>query len=330
MKFLNFVFFLLFVSISFSALSCVNDAAGIIMSEQGINISSALAITVIIIAIAYAFGSAMSNTHYVVFAKDELYHLGFSVGLLACFGLILFATCQTVDFFFQSTFSKLELTSGCFVQNAELNSVANCYMTKVRDDANRLTDFYIRGHISNLMDSTFSVSIQLPLVNSYTATAGAYRRIISNQYDIITNAILVPALVSLSIQKILLSIISENVIRWLLPIAFLLRIFIPTRQMGNILIGLSVGLYVIIPFMYTFNLAMYDTILTDSDYSKFSSALSDPAFSGDCSSSALCAVSDSSWKVAKLIPQAFFLPNLTLAIFMTFITAINKALKVIG
>jgi len=32
----------------------------------------------------------------------------------------------------------------------------------------------------------------------------------------------------------------------------------------------------------------------------------------------------------RLIPQAFFLPNLTLAIFITFLGAMNKALRVLG
>jgi hypothetical protein len=190
------------------------------------------------------------------------------------------------------------------------------------------------------MDSTFSWSIQLPLVDSYTITGAAYKRIISNQYDMILNSFLIPALVSISMQKLLLNFINEDAIRWILPIAFLLRIFIPTRQMGNILIALSLGLYVIVPFMYVFTLSMYDASInmcnTSGSYSYANAVCDSPIDSYSCpvtnavTEAQVCSNTDGFWNVASLVPQAFFLPNLTLVVLITFFGSVNKALKVIG
>ena len=87
------------------------------------------------------------------------------------------------------------------------------------------------------MDSTFSWSLQWPLLNSYTSTAAAYKRIQSNQYDIIVNSFLIPALMSISMQKFVLIFINENVIRWILPTAFVMRFF----PLGEVTIEFRVG-----------------------------------------------------------------------------------------
>jgi len=138
---------------------------------------------------------------------------------------------------------------------------------------------------------------------------------------------LIPALMSISMQKLALDFINENVLRWILPVAFLLRVFIPTRSMGNVLIALVLGLYVIVPFMYVFNFAMNDAV--SGDCHLFSDAVCDYVVdSGDCANT--CGNPDGFWNVGRLIPQAFFLPNLTIAILVTFMTSINKALRVIG
>jgi hypothetical protein len=168
-------------------------------------------------------------------------------------------------------------------------------------------------------------------MNSYTSTADSYKRIVSNQYDIILNSLLMPALLSIGMQKLGLDFIKENVVTWFLPTAFFLRIFVPTRQMGNMLIALSLGLYVIVPFLYVFNFAMYDALLNKDDCKEFHTAVCDfVADGGHCTVNSVCNNETGFWAIARLVPQAFFLPNLTIAILITFLAAINKALKVMG
>lgn len=322
-------FFLAFFSTAFAA-SCLDfeNATQIVLTEQGTAIFAVLGLTTMIIAIAYMAGQFMSNANYIVFAKDEAYHLGFSVILLAAIGGVLVSSCIFSDFFYTSLFTNIEgVDEGCYFEGSSVNDVADCYIDIAKADAKSISEGYIEKYINELMDSTFSFSINFPLVDAYTSTAGAFRRIVSNQYDIVLNSFLVPALMSISMQKLALSFINENVVRWILPTAFFLRIFIPTRSLGNILIALVIGLYEVVPFMYVFNFTMYDALLDDC--AAYRDVVFDNAVDGYSEQNA-CDNPLGFWRVARLIPQAFFLPNLTIALLVAFLGAANKALRVIG
>ncbi len=326
------VFLLLLFGVIFPTFSCISNATDVVLSEQGTLIWVVIMLTVVVIACAYVAGSVLTNANYTVFAKDELYHLGFSVAILVGFSSLVLLSCNVADLFYTSFFHNIEgsLQGDCFNENS-MQATASCYMGLVKGDATSLSKSYIKNYLDKLMDSTFAWSIQLPLVNSYTSTAGAYKRIISNQYDLILNSFLVPALMSVSMQKIVLDFIRENIIQWILPAAFVLRVFIPTRQMGNILIALALGLYILVPFMYVFNFAMYDASNSSEDCQNMKDAVCDNAVDGSCSSPAqACSNPNSFWNVGRLIPVAFFLPNLTIVILITFLSCMHKALRVIG
>jgi hypothetical protein len=319
--------------------SCISNATDVISGDQGDNIAAVIAFIIVLIAIAYAAGTSLGNANYIVFAKDEAYHLGFSVVMLICFSGILVFTCTLMDFFYQSTFTHMNTllsaqgTTGCYQPGKSITALSTCYITAIKSDATQLTKTYINQYIGQLMDSTFSWSIQYPLVDAYTLTAGAYRRVVSNEYDMILNTFLIPALMSISMQKLMLEFISENAVRWILPIAFLLRVFPPTRQMGNIFIALVIGIYVVVPFMYVFNLSMYDITLNNCN--DFKNAVCDgPMDNYACDTpagvTAACTNTSGFWYVARLIPQAFFLPNLTIVVLVTFLSGVHKALRVVG
>lgn len=322
------LFILALIGVAFPA--CIDNATEIVFSEQGTNIIAVIALTIFVIAGAYALGSMLSNPRYTVFAKDEAYHLGFSMVVLVAFSGILVASCSVMDLFYDSTFGEVAgTTSTCYHAGDGINKVSTCYAKLIEKDANRMSKEYIQRYLDELMDSTFSWSIALPLFNSYTTVPGAYKRITSNQYDMILNSFLVPALMSISMQKLAINFVNENALRWILPSAFVLRIFIPTRPLGNVLIALALGLYVVIPFMFVFNYTMYEAVLTDC--TTFADAVCDNVVDGICTSpAATCTNYYGFWNVARLIPQAFFLPNLTIAVFITFLASMNKALRVLG
>jgi hypothetical protein len=323
------LFLSLLLGLSFPA-SCVYNATDIIMSEQGTLIAAVIGLVVVVIALAYTYGTVFHNAAFLIFAKDELYHLGFSILLLLGFTGIVVFSCDLTGFFFGETFKNLG-TSQCYAEGLSVNSIATCYVDLAEGDARGMAERYTQKYISNLMDSTWSVSIAIPLFNAYTGTAGAYRRVVSNEYNMVLSSFLVPALMSISMQKFALVFITENIIRWILPTAFALRFFPATRHMGNIFIALALGLYVLVPLMYTFNLAMYDVVFNDCN--AFAKAACDNFIDNtNCASNpaATCGNPDSFWNVARLIPQAFFLPNLTIAIVITFLASIHKALRVIG
>ncbi len=327
--------YLLLLLLSASSFACISNATDIVMSEQGTNIMIILSLTTIVIAIAYMVGSVLQKPEYSVYAKDEMYHLGFSVLLLVSFSGILVFSCFLMDFFYTSffqesgMFGEAGMESRCYMDGLGMNEVASCYAEAVSDDAQAVSESYIDGYVDQLMSSTFSWSFQIPLVNSLTSTGGAFRRVVSNQYDIILNTFLVPAMVSISMQKIAIDFISENVIQWILPIGFLLRFFMLTREMGNIVIALSFGLYILVPFLYVFNFAMYEGVLVDCY--QFVNEVCDNVFDSYCQPPQVaCTNIQGFWNVGRLIPMAFFLPNLTIALFVTFLAAVNKALRVVG
>ena len=326
------LFTLLLFGLSSAAYACINNATEVVFNEQGSGILVLATLMSVVIAIAYAIGSAWHQTNYVVFAKDETYHLLFSMLLVIGFSGVVLFSCNTLDFFYSSSSSQMGFApTSCAVMQAGngIFNISNCYIDQAGLDAKRLTETYIQKHLDEQLDSTFAVSVNIPMFNSYTSTAPAYRKVVSNQYDMISNMFLIPALVSIDMQKIVLSFISDNVIRWILPIAFLLRFFPPTRHMGNILIALSLALYVIVPFMYAFSFSLYD--LTKDDCTRFSASTCDNVFDNYCSpATTTCDNPNGFWQVARIIPQAFFLPNLTIALVITFLGSIHKALRTIG
>lgn len=326
--------FLLLLSVpAFAAMDCIGDASQVIWGpEYGMKglILAVIGLTIVVIALAYMLGTTFGNTNYVVFAKDEAYHLMFSMLILMGFSGIMLASCNTVDMFYSSVFDNLgTLPSGCFSSTSTMQEVATCYMGNAKAEAVRLSQHYIDQYIGKLMDSTFAWSLQIPMMNSYTSTADAYKRVLSSEFDIILNSFLIPALMSISMQKIGLDFITENLVYWMLPSAFVLRIFIPTRQMGNMIIALVIGFYVLVPFMYVFNFAMYDALLTSGDCTAVRDYVCDFALDGTSCANA-CSNPNGFWQVGRLIPLAFFLPNLTISIVITFLSSLNKALKVLG
>lgn len=328
---------LLLAGMSFA--ECVGDATETILFEQGPVIMAVMGLMMVVIALAYALGTALHIPNAIVFAKDEMYHLAFSVMLLLGFSGIVVFSCDITHLFFSQTMGSIGAGS-CYsvAMDQTPNEVAECYIAQAKNDARAMSERYIQKYLDNMMDSTFAWSLAIPLTEAYTATAGAYKRIVSNQFSMIMNSFLVPALMSISMQKFVLLFINENVIRWVLPTAFVLRFFPPTRHMGNIFIAIAIGLYVLVPMLYAFNLSMYEVVMNDC--STFAKAACDNVIdAGSCgtlmastsaSAANTCGNPDSLWNVARLIPQAFFLPNLTMALVITFLSSVHKALRVIG
>jgi len=303
---------------------CIENATDTILIEQGTGIAAAVGVTIVAIALAYVFGSVTGDQHATVFAKDELFHLGFSIALLLGFSAIVVLSCNAMEALIRPAMTQLNVpASGCFSPDSGPQVISLCYLKKIDKEAKSVSIAYVNGYVSEMMASSYSVGIQFPLLNSYTATSGAYRRIKATQYDTILNMFLVPAMMSIAMQKLVLTFITENVMTWILPIGFLLRVIPPTRQMGNILIALSMALYILVPFMYAVNLLMYDVVKPPGlcDFVADSAGGYSP---GGCYNPTSLST------VGKLMLQAFFLPNLTIAIVITFLTSLNKALKVIG
>ncbi len=318
---------------------CVSNITNIILCEQGANIMLVFMLMTLLIASAYVVGKFLGNARFTMWASEEIYHLLFSAVLLISFGGLLAFSCTMMDAFFSLAVESIGADYTCYSSGQPMSATSSCYIAMMKSRGERVAQHYIDEYIRNNLDSTFSASVALPLLDTYTLTAGAYRIIHSQQYNFIVNSFLLPALLSINIQKIFLDMISENVIVWVVPSAFVLRIFAPTRQFGNILFALAIGLYIIVPFIYTFNLSMYDIVVDECNYDlsvpgpSMAEVVCDVVVDGRCAGGGAgyaCENPYGFWFVANIIPQAFFLPNLTVAIVITFVTSLDKALRVIG
>jgi len=323
------VFLLLLAAISGAAplAACANNLSDVVQSEAGAYIGIAIAFTILIIVLAFMAGTVTNNANLLVFYKDELYHLLFSVVILLGFSTIFYFSCASFSYFMDTTFTSAFASAGvsniCYSGMESPQTVATCYFSHLESQMRAFVTLALRSSINNEMDSTLVISVTNPVSGGVYLPFTAYKRTYAMQYEMLANAFAMPALVSLSMQKILLGF-SGDLVKWLLPIAFFLRILLPTRQMGNMLIALSLALFIIIPVFYAINGAMDQLVSNQCHSYDGNPGFIKDAVMGDCDSGT------SFWLVARALPQAFFLPNLTLALVVTFLSGISKALKVIG
>jgi len=299
--------------------SCTNSLGDVVRTEAGAYISAAIALMMMVIALAYAVGNIWANANLLVLAKDELYHLFFSIMLLFGVSGVFWLSCASFGTFMDFSLTQLG-ASKCYSGSEPPQAVAYCYVNRMEATARGFVTNSIKQSINNEMGSTLVVSFSNPITGGVYLPFTAYKRTFSNQFDMIANQFAMPALVSISMQKVLVGF-ANDVVRWLLPIAIFLRILPPMRQMGNMLVGVCIALFIVIPVFYALNGAMDEVVFKDC--TQYSGLISDQVM-GDCGSST------SFWLAARTIPQAFFLPNLTLAMVVTFLGGVNKALKVIG
>ncbi|MFH0737267.1 MAG: hypothetical protein V1827_01670 [Candidatus Micrarchaeota archaeon] len=321
---MRWMLFLLLLPVCFSAQCAANVFDDIFTGDSGMMIGAAIALTTLIIAILYMAGSATHNAELTVMAKDEIFHLLFSIFLIfSVVGIMLFS-CQTLGSFLDFVLgpSGLGLMSpdGCYTGIESPQSVAQCYLSDVVKTTQSGMTRMMKESLSNEMDSTLVVSIYNPITGGVSIPYGAYRKAYAMQLDMVANNFMLPALISLQTQKLVL-LIAIDIIKWLLPVALLLRVLPVSRHFGNMLIALAVALYVIVPTLYALNGAMDQVVF--SECPSYSEVIDDQIMGG-------CDSDTSFWLVARALPQAFFLPNLTIALTVTFLGGISKALKVLG
>ncbi|MFH2106244.1 MAG: hypothetical protein ABII22_03210 [Candidatus Micrarchaeota archaeon] len=291
-------------------------------------------LNVVLIALAYMAGEAFHLPEAAMFAKDEKFHLFFSIILLLCFNAILFFSCSVAQGFVDFSIGAAQTANlnVASLGGANMADAAANALLSIQQQGYAMLNYVEKKSIDYKIDSAWLFSNTLPLQGTVATGTDAYRRIYANQLDSIIGTFLLPSITMIELQRLFLIFINQYTIPLLLPLAFLFRIFIPTRHMGNLLLALSVGLAVVLPMFYLVNLSMIANVHSAAACTAPSLAAGVPTVAqviGDTVNGPCTSVS-SFWNLGKLIAQAFFLPNLTLAIFVTFLSSANKALSVIG
>ncbi|MDD5022867.1 MAG: hypothetical protein PHU63_01735 [Candidatus ainarchaeum sp.] len=321
-----FILLLLFPFLfSFSCESAIDQSFTEAWEDVALIFGAVFLFTIAIITIAYIYGMAMSNPHAVVFAKDELFHLFMSILIiLSVFGIIIFF-CYVGSFFFSSVYTALGTPISVCSGSSSVTELSICYTSQMENEAKSLVEYAITSSVNDEMDSTWIFSFNFPLMGTTSTPTKAFKKAYAMNYDAINSMLATPALISISMQNILLKSALKFSIAILLPFAILLRVFLATRQMGNILIAAVIAIQVFLPLMYAINGIMYFHVFQDTDCTNPNYAeVFDDHLLKECGSQY------SFLSYARLAPQAIFLPNLTIAVMVTFLSSINKALRVLG
>ncbi|HLC69340.1 MAG TPA: hypothetical protein VJH24_05875 [Candidatus Bilamarchaeaceae archaeon] len=318
---------LLLVSLGFSAACAENLVTDIVTQEISYYTGLSIGLIVLIITFAYMIGTSTNNAQLLIFSKDEMFHLGISLILITSIGGILFFSCIAVSGFLDFALSTLVGgTSDCYDGTQSAVNVARCYIATLEEHARAVLAATTRDSIRNEMESATIFGFYNPVTGGImTPTKGEYKTY-AMQLDMVGLTFVLPALVSISLQRIFLNF-GIDFVRYLIPVALFFRIFPGIRNMGNLLLALSIAVYIFIPSMYAINAAMDDAVFQSTALGctagSRTEALVEDVVMGDCDSLY------NFWSVARLLPQAFFLPNLTIAITITFLSGVNKALRVL-
>ncbi len=71
--------------------------------------------------------------------------------------------------------------------------------------------------------------------------------------------VLSSAAISVLVQSSIISVVSVTSVSLLLPLGIILRTFYPTRKTGGFLLGLSIGLYVVLPLTYVLDASVINS-----------------------------------------------------------------------
>ncbi len=337
---LRFLFAILLAITSSFALACVESSIGnLLRGETSFYLGVAFMTVVLIISLSYAYSTVTHNAHASLFSKEELFHVLISVLLVIGIGGFMYFGCSifasVLDYSFSAPLLNVQASSipssNCYSSSDSPQTLALCYLTKTRDRAYSYVNLAMEKNIQNEMGSTASVGVVIPVLGSTTVPLSSWKKAFAAQYETMSMSFAMPALISLNLQVLFLTM-NLQLIQFLIPAALILRVLPGTRMFGNMLIALCIVLYVIVPFLYALNGAMDDLVFRDYYFcQKYAGAVYDQYLDSDVAAPLTSCDSQTGYfALARLMPHAFFLPNLVLAIAITFLSGIAKALKVIG
>lgn len=282
---------------------CFGSQIGVI-TEFDSPIVIVVMLMVFLIALAYMLGKISENEHFSFWAKIEAQNLIIS-GLLVMGVLGAFA-------------------GGCTILSDYANPGGNTAFTPYEAIDARLgrlsTDYGLdiaKTLLSKSMDNQMKAVAYIYYIESPFYQKGiAYKanlRAMSQHLDMVAD-MQIPFLMIIQAQRVAFMAAQVVVVSILLPAAILFRSFFITRDVGNFMIALALGLYFVVPMFYMLALGAYSAI----DFS----ALSDLPRDNILDAGLL--------KIGYLAPAAILLPNLAMIIFISFAMAAHKALRGIG
>ena len=277
----------------------------------------AIMLTVVLISLVYMASQISQSEKLEVWAKDELFQLLISILLVTLVAGLAIGACE-----FSKTYMGW-VTGQTRYENVSPFLNAYKYLDSlINRQGLSLAKNIVKSGINEQLKGTKYIFWGLPLTGGCGIAYEASRKARASQKELMVD-LMMPAMVSLELQKNLLMFAETIGMAVLLPFAVVLRIIPFTRDAGNFLIALSLGVYVVLPATYVLNgyaaveitsgMACNDNDCNDPQ--TVTGAICDPLFRQD-----LC-------NIGSIIPQAILLPNVSIIILTAFVMGFNKALK---
>ncbi len=281
-----------------NAVACLTDTLRPSLEFDGM-IATAVMFMLLLITIAYMGGKIFEKPELGVWAKVEAQNLvitGFLIGIIF-FGLGV----------------------GCSVLGAQSGGSP---FKKIDVGLGEIQDKYgtelSKKLVSDAMDSQMKAVSYMYVVATPIYQKGiAYRanqRARAQYRDMLVD-IQLPLLVSVNVQRLAMYMADIMVLNALLPAAILFRAFFITRDVGNFLLALSFGLFIVVPMAYLIFLEAYQ----DLSAANIFTGLPNDNVAGN----ALL-------KIGYITPAAILLPNFAMVVLISFVMAGHKALRGIG
>ncbi|NYZ78995.1 hypothetical protein H0N99_02505 [Candidatus Micrarchaeota archaeon] len=270
-------------------------------------------------SLIYMLSKIFSKPEWAVWIKDEFYQAIISVAIVVLLVVVISAVC--------SIFTN--------VAGADPFVIAHTYLNGL-----------VWDKTINLATRAFQDSLICQLAAAYKTHVGSkslgttYQqsiglRTVATNFDFLYT-LFVGLSASLMVQDIGLSIIQAFAFRIMLPLGILFRVFPFLRRAGATFIALALGLYIVYPLCFVMNQMVVNAVMKDPVMSAsfISSSAGLPVVEGF----ALAIISPFlPWalidivlllqEVAKLLPQAIFLPTLNLVITLTFVKNASRVLS---
>ncbi len=277
-------------------------------------VSISLALVASAIGLAYMYSRVKTDERVSVWAKDEAHNLLITVLLFV--GILVFFTgsCRLAEE---------------YVGKDPISASTDYINTLLGSGGLDILKSLTYSSLNDQKDATYYLYWGFtPFFGSGAADMANYRALSAHKEFVID--LYIPIIASLTAQKYALLAIKWVAASALLPFAFVLRVFPATRDMGNLLIALFFGIYIIVPATY----AMSGKIFMDTIVSQppvlitgvnpfYTYGLDYRSGAGDTRNAVF-------YKIGSVLPQAIFLPNLVIIITVTCITSIWKALRVLA
>ena len=293
--------------------ACFADFAD---NDATVWIGMAFMLTVGLVALAHMFGNASDNEQMKVWAKDEVFSLGVAAVVVVAVVAFTIGSCEVLSAITNDAAIMGEYaTSSPFISSYR-------YLDDLSTSGIGSVETLVKQSLQKQLDATAFLYIGVPTLKSTGVPLRESRKALSAHQEMVMD-IMLPLVVSLHAQKYALQLIEIVGMSVLLPFAVIMRIVPFTRNAGNFMLAGVFCLYVFVPATYALGGAAWNNMDPEGVLVSYPQVFSfqDRAL-GEACTLENCQL----YKISSMIPQAIFMPNLALVIFMSGTMALSRAL----